>query len=231
MAGVLDTFGFADSFNVGGIAAAIGGIFIVFFIAIILGGLFYFAYRWKKGKDTHYNKEIGWWEEVNDNLVPLFVDKAQEITIPGTNLRVFYIKNKDLWLPRFTRGITKDLFYVAVTADREIINFSLKSLAKDRAEAGLNYDHTDMRWAAENTREFIKRNYRDKATPWWKEYKEVIATVALLLVITFSFVIIIFFMRGIVEDIGVVSATSNSAIEKLKLCAQPVTSGIATAGA
>ncbi len=130
------------------------------------------------------------------------MDKVQEIIIPGTRLRVFYVKSRDMWLPRFTRGLTKDLFYVAITENRELVNFTLGSITANMKEAGLVYDHTDMIWASENIREFIKRNYRDKSTPWWKAYQGVITTAIYIIILTFSFVVILYFMRELIGDIG-----------------------------
>jgi phosphate/sulfate permease len=44
-----------------------------------------------------------------------------------------------------------------------------------------------MRAPNEFLKELINRNYRDKATPWWKEYKELIAMVVLIFVLGVTF--------------------------------------------
>lgn len=203
-------------FNLGGLLSQAFYIFRIVCIFVVLAGAMYFYSKKKKSQKA--NKQIGWWEEVNGRLVPLNIDKAEELTIPGTHLKVFYVKAKDLWLPRFTRGITKDLFYVAITPDREIVNFSLKSLSEDRAEAGLEYDHTDMRWAAENTKEFIKRNYRDKSTKWWQLYKDTISTVIHIVIHTVSWAIMTYFLIKFTRELGSVAGQLASAVEKLNMC-------------
>lgn len=215
--------GASGLFSFSGIVAQIFYIIRVFGIFVIIAGGIYLYSKRKKQKQSI---KIGWWEEVNGRLIPLNVDDAMEITPPGTHLKVFYIKSKDLWLPRFTRGIKPDLFYVAITPDREIVNFSLKSLSKDRKEAGLEYDHTDMRWAAENTKEFIKRNYRDKSTQWWKLYKDVISTVIFIVILTLSMAIIVFMLTKFTAQLGSVSGNLASAVDKLNMCAPQQTSGI-----
>ena len=173
-------------------------IIIIGVIVVMVVIFFFMAYKKKSKKGDMI--EIGWWEEINDQMMPLKVDKAQEIIIPGTSLRVFYIKEKDMWLPRFTRAIKPKLFWVVITPNRELVNWIPKPIGRDMKEAGLDYDHTDMRWAAENTKEFIKRNYRDKANPWWKEYQGVITGAIYILVVTFCLGIILYQWKGITDQ-------------------------------
>ncbi|KKK98369.1 hypothetical protein LCGC14_2643420, partial [marine sediment metagenome] len=135
---------------------------------------------------------------------------------------------KDMWLPRFTRGLTKDLFYVAITPKREMVNFTLKTLSSDMKEANLDYDHTDMIWASENLREFIKRNYRDKSTPWWKAYQGVITTAIYLVLLTVSFSVILYFMRQLLGDMGGVLDKIATLLAEVNSC-NPKGSGIAPA--
>ncbi len=218
---------FGINFNIGDLADKLLTIGMIVLIVIIVAGIGFFLMHMKKKKKTPTIK-IGWWEEVQGNLIPTSMDNAQEIIISGTRLKVFYIKSKDMWLPRFSKGLTKDLFYVAITTKRELVNFTLTSIGKDMEKAGLKYDHTDMIWASENIREFIKRNYRDKATPWWKAYQGVITTAIYIIILTFSFVIIIYFMRQIVGDMsGVLSGIANL-LDKMDSC-NPRGSGITPA--
>ena len=181
------------------------GLFLLGAVLLLGIVIFIVAYR-KKNQNKGDMNEIGWWEEISDQLVPMKMDKAREIIIPGTSLRVFYIKNKDMWLPRFTRAVKQKLFYVAITPNKEIVNFTLKAIGKDMREAGLDYDHTDMRWAAENTKEFIKRNYRDKSTPWWKEFQGVITGAIYIIVVTFCLGIILYLWKGITDQQAAIMA-------------------------
>ena len=228
MAGI-DLADFGIDFNLGELADTLLTIAMIIFLIIIVAGIFFFLMNISKKKKTP-TKKIGWWEDTHGDLIPTAMDNAKEIIIPGTRLRVFYIKSKDMWLPRFPNGVTKDLFYVAITPKRELVNFTLGSIGSDMAKAGLKYDHTDMIWASENLREFIKRNYRDKATPWWKVYQGVITTAIYIIILTFSFVIILYFMRQIVGDIGSLLSGIESLLKEMESC-NPKGSGIAPAPA
>ncbi len=225
MAISLEDFGI--NFDVGSLVDTILSWLMILVLVAVLGGIVYFFM--KKGKDKKTPmKKIGWWEEVQGKLIPTEMDSAKEIIIPGTRLRVFYIKSKDMWLPRFTRGLTKDLFYIAITPKREIVNFTLTSISEDMAKAGLDYDHTDMIWASENLREFIKRNYRDKSVPWWKEFQGVITTVIYIIFLTFSFVVILYFMRQMIGDMGELISKVGTLIDKTESC-NPKGSGLVPA--
>lgn len=195
--------GFFGGFDFASILGKIkfyGMIFIlILLLGVIIGGIWYFK---KKKKPAGDLKKIAWWEETTSGPVPVRSDEAEEIIIPGTTLRVFYVKDRDLWLPRFTKGITKDLFYVMITPNRQMVNFTLKSLGASLKEAGLDYDHTDMLFAAENMREFIKRNYKDKAIKWWQAYQGIIAIAIFIFLMTVSLAVILYMMGKLSDKIG-----------------------------
>lgn len=217
MANILDSFGMSQV-NFGGIIDNVSaiGLLIGIVIFVFIFGFLIFT-RGKKKKKGIF-KQIQWWEEVNGRLIPVRMENAEEITIPGTSLKLFHIKSTDTWLPRFPRGVTPALFFVAITPTKELVNFTLKSISQDMKEAGLEYDHTDMRWAAENLREFVKRNYKDKSVPWWKEYSGIISTAIFIVIMTVSFLAIIYFLRGVVQDIGGISSALSTAVEKINVC-------------
>jgi len=221
---IFSSFGFTG-FNIQVILDKVyffGGIFLLFLlIGVIGGGFYYFRQKNKEVKDL---KKIGWWEDTVAGLVPTRMDDAEEIIIPGTTLRVFYVKSRDLWLPRFTKGITDKLFYVCMTPNRQMVNFTLKSLSSSLKEAGLEYDHTDMLWAAENTREFIKRNYKDKSIKWWQAYQGVITTAIYILIITFSLGLLIYMLKGVVDKLG--NLVDLLTIATKQACTNAATSGI-----
>lgn len=197
----------------------------VFVGILIFGGIIaaFFVLKAKKKKQGETFK-IGWWVELGDRMETSHVDEVQEIIIPGTTLRIFYNKKKDLWIPRFTRGVGRKLFYVCMTANNQMVNFSIPRLNKDKKEAELEYDHTDMLWAAENSREYIKRNYKDKAVKWWQLYQNTIATAALIIIFTFCFIMIIFFMRNIMQDLGALVGQVGNLVETA--CTNTQTSGV-----
>lgn len=223
--GILDDFGLG-SFDISGMISSTGRIVAIFTILLIAAGLGFYLYKKKQKVVNRANKKIVWWEDVNDRLVRVGQDEAEEIIIPQTSLRVFYIKKKDMWLPRFTQGVDLDLFFVALSKGRELVNFTLDSLESNLKRASIKIDHTDMRWAAENTREFIKRNYRDKSIPWWKEHKETIQLAIFIVLYTASMIAIIYFLGGLVDKIGLIE--DKIAAQLNDLVAKSQTSGVIT---
>lgn len=197
----------------------------IIFLAVIIGiGLGVIYYIYKRKNDPQETKKIGWWNDINGHMQPGKMDEAEEIVIPGTTLRVFYVKARDLWLPRFNRGVSENLYYVMITPTGQMVNFTLQSLTDSLKEASLEYDHTDMLWAAENTREFIKRNYKDKSIKWWQLYQGVLTNAAYIVLITFSMAIIIYFLRGVVGDIGAVADTLGNILKETEAARR--TSGV-----
>lgn len=188
------------------------GIFLFFAVlAGIIGGYFYVK---KRGKTVGDRKTIIWWaESASSKLEQREVQTAEEITIPGSRLKLFYDKKKDEWIPRFSREIKPNSYYGLRTPSGNIVNFGMKGLSENFKDADLEFDHTDMLWAAENAREFIKRNYKDKSKKWWQEYQGAITTAIYILILTFSFVIIIYFMRGMVQDLGTVAGSMKEAAD------------------
>lgn len=185
---------------------------ILFFI---VGGIFYYFFYLSKKKKQCKNK-ISWYEEVNGRMSLIGTDNACELIIPGTNISVFYIKSKDMYLPRPTKKMGDNLYWFAIRDNREIVNFSIKNLNEEMKEANLDYDHTDMRYALENLRDLIKRNYRDKATPWWREYKDVISIVIYVFVLTLSFIFIVGKVGTLIDKVGVLINHADKLIQVAK---------------
>ena len=226
MAGIsLSDFGLG--INVGGLVDKLLTFGIIILTILIVSAMVFFFMKWKNKKKKP-QKKISWWEDLHGSLIPTTTENAEEIIIPGTRLRVFYIKARDMWLPRFTRGVTKDIFFVAITPKRELVNFTLTSIGEDMEKAGLNYDHTDMIWASENIRDFIKRNYRDKSTPWWKAYQGVITTGIYIVLLTVSFVVILYFMREMMVEMKSILNGIEQLLKQMDAC-YPKGSGITTA--
>ena len=189
------------SFSGSGLLSGLSKLLIILVLFLIVGGIFYFIY-YKKNVAKNYNKKIFWFEEVNGDIVPTDEDKACELIIPGTNIQVFYIKEKDLYLPRPVKRMGKDSYWFVVKNNREIVNFKMKNINDEMKEANLDYDHTDMRYALTNLKDLIQRNYRDKSQPWWREYKEVISLIVLIFVMTLSFIFIISKVGSLIDRAG-----------------------------
>lgn len=199
--GLPGTEGLFGDFNLSGMMSGIMQLVILFGMLIVVGVIFYFFYYLKKSKAQEVHK-IHWFEEINGVPTPLGMDLAKELIIPNSNVQVFYIKNKDMYLPRPRIKTGKDSYWFMIRRNGEIVNFKMKSMDKEMSEANLDYDHTDMRYALTNLKDLIKRNYRDKSQPWWREYKDVIGLVILIFVLTLSFIFIIHQLGGLIDKVG-----------------------------
>ena len=191
---------FLNEISFSGVLKGLGDFaLLLILIAVIGGGSALFLY-FKKQKNL-YDQKLHFFEEVSGQMIPTEDLNATELIIPGTDIKVFYVNSKDLYMPRGTKKMGKKSYWYAIRNNREIVNFVMKNLNKDMIEAGLDYDHTDMRYAYANLKEIIKRNYRDKATKWWKEYANVIAVVVFVFVLTISFWFLIGKMGSILDKI------------------------------
>lgn len=183
--------GILDKFDLMSIAKGAGAFFLFVVILIIVAGITGTILYLRKQKKL-YSNTLHFFEEVNGQMVPVKDLKAAELTIPGTSLKVFHIKSEDLFIPRGTKKMGKKSYWYAIRNNRELVNFTMVNLNEAMREAKLDYDHTDMRYAFANLKELIKRNYRDKSTKWWQEYKDVISTVIFIFVMSVAF----FFLLG-----------------------------------
>jgi len=192
---------FLENLNFSKFYTGVGNLVLIIIIAALMGGIFFIVTWWAKNKNL-YKEKIYFFEEVNGELIPTEDCMAAELIIPHTDIKIFYIKSKDLYMPRGTRKMGKSAYWYAIRNNREIVNFTIKNINKDLLEAGLDYDHTDMRYAFDNLKEIIKRNYKDKNIKWWQEYKELISIVIFVFVFTLAFYFLITKMGGLVDDIG-----------------------------
>lgn len=213
--GIPGTDEILPNFNLSGVISGVWQFVLLIFLFAVVGGIFYTVYYLKKKKKT-YNKKIFWFEEVNGTPIPVGEDNACELIIPGTNINVFYIKEKDMYLPRPVKRMGKDAYWFMIKNNREIVNFALKNMNEEMTEANLDYDHTDMRYALTNLKDLIKRNYRDKSMPWWREFKDVIGLVVLIFVLTLSFIFIISKVGGLLDRVGVLIDHADQLIQVAK---------------
>lgn len=192
---------FLNKINFSGLLSSIGRmVTFVIILGLITAIVGYIMYSRKNKK--LYNIDLHFFEEVNGQMIPVKDMKAAELVVPGTNIRVFHVKENDLYLPRGTRLMGKNSYWYAIRSNRELVNFTLVNINKEMKEAKLDYDHTDQRYAYTNLKEIIKRNYRDKSVKWWKEYKDVIATVVFIFVLSLSFFFLISRMGKLIDSIG-----------------------------
>ncbi len=187
-------------FDISAILSGVGQFILLIGLFILTGVILWLVY-YVRNKKKKYDKKIFWFEEVHKEMVPIGEDSACELTIPGTNITVFYIKSKDMYLPRPVKRMGKDAYWFAIKNNREIVNFVMKNI-NDLGEGEIEFDHTDQRYALTNLKALIQRNYRDKSQPWWREFKDIIGLVVLIFVLTLSFIFIISKVGGLIDQVG-----------------------------
>lgn len=196
---------------------------VTLLLVVVVGGMIMAGFFYWKKRRKSFNQakhQVIWWAEGKDgNSTIRDRSWVEEVNVPGTSLRLFYEPAKDRWLPRFNIEVDKGLYYVARTKYGEIINFAPGSINKQLQESNLLFDHTDVRWESENMREYIKNHFANKGQKWWQAYQGLITNMSMIMVFTFCFIMIIFFMRGIIDDIGSVASTLSAQVENL--CAVP----------
>jgi len=220
----IEGLGFLQNVDISGLLGGLGKILIYIFIfliiATILGVILY-----NKHQKSLFKNKIHFFEEVNGQPVAIDDDIARELFITNTNISVFYCKNKKLWIPRPTKKMGKHSFWFFIKNNREIINFTLANINEEMAEAGLDYDHTDMRYGNTQLKEIIKRNYRDKSTPWWKEYKDLISVVVYIFVVSIA---LFFLIKEIGSIVDKLQPLIDRIVEALSVISKNCGSGVAT---
>lgn len=160
--------------------SSLGKIFLIFFIVGIVG-VGSFAFYLNRVKKRQYIATINLFKVVNGKKFWIGSDKAKEVVVPGTNVRLLYWKSKKLWSAYPTRSIGFNVYAYMLNRMGELTNFDLGE-GIDETEAKIDYDHRDQTYAYLNLQEFISRNYknRNQAT-WWKEHIGLISTILILI--------------------------------------------------
>jgi len=202
--GFLDDLGLKDigvSFDPAGIVSSLGDLAKFFFILILCGALFGIWY-YSRNRKKLYDKVIPIFEEVNGRFVhrPKLDDRAMEMVIPGTSVKVFFLKRHKIYLPRGTIMMSDGEYWYGIRRNREWVNFSIVNLNKEMKEAKLDYDHTDMRYANTQLKKLLERSY--KKQKWYERWKSEIAIILLVLMLTFSFWFLLGEIRGLISDLG-----------------------------
>lgn len=211
LAGQLGLGDMFSGFSFGTILTGVGLLILAVITFLIIGGAFFVWFYLKKKKEL-YKEKLFWFEDVKDKLWPIDEDMAAELIIPGTNVHVFYIKKKDMYMPRLVKKMGKNSYWLGIKNNREIVNFDLGKLNKDKT-CEVEYDHTDMRYAHTNLRDLIKRNYRDKSTPWWREYKETISLAIIILFLTIFFAVILWQGLKLADKMGTLIERASDLIK------------------
>jgi len=175
--GVLENLGvpagLLGSINWAGIGYWISVVFVFVVVAIIVGVGVFFYYARKANKQS-FNNKVPIFTSINGKHSRIGIDEAKEVFIPESNISLFYLKGRKIYIARPTRAMGKNEYWYSISENGEWVNFDLSSEPEKDTLAVANYDHRDTRYAYVNLKDIIKRNYKDKSVQWWKEYSHLI---------------------------------------------------------
>ena len=200
---------FGTDIDLGGASQGLGGlgggggntaiIVVVFLFFIILSGAgAFFIYKNKEQK-KEFMHHITIFKDYNGQRLKIGEDWAKEVFIKGTNVSLFYLGIRKMYMPRPTRVIGRNEYYFCILKNGEWLNFNIGKFAADEAVATPGYDHRDTRYAYLNLQEIIKRNYKDKAKVWWKEFAHIISFIIIVFVFTIAIIFITVKLTGAIE--------------------------------
>ncbi len=187
--GVMDSIGIGSVGNFFAGWGFVGGTILLIFLGILIfGGLGFFVYFKLINKKQFYIT-VNLFKMVNGKRFWVKSDKAKELVIPGTNVRLLKWKDSGIYSAYPTRAMGPNIYAYNINRFGEITNFDL-GIGEDETEAKIDYDHRDQTYAYLNLQALINKNYREKNTlGWWKENLPLITVVvsAILLVLAMWF--------------------------------------------
>jgi len=228
--GITDSLGLSNNMfgNIGDsiTTIVIFAVFLIFFVAV--GSIVTFIYYFRKSDKNSFKNAIPIFIKLNGKYYRIDVDKAREVFVPDSNIGLFYLKKRKIYIARPTRRMGKDEFWYSISENGEWVNFDL-SASDDDSLAQANYDHRDTRYAYVNLKEIIKKNYQDPSQKWWKEYAHVITFIIISFVFVGSCWILLMKIGNLITQIGPIAdklATISENMERAVQSSQNLNSGI-----
>ncbi len=211
-----------------GVGQKVGIVLLIFFV-VVLAGIITFVYYSKKLKKQQFRYQIHIFKDIAGELQPIDNDVAKEVFVPDTNVGLYYLQNKKIYIARPTRAMGKNAFWYKILANGEWVNFDLKSVKGKDTLSEADYDHRDTRYAYINLKEIIKRNYRDKSVKWWKEYAPIITFIVIAFVFILGCWVLLAKIGKLIETASLLVETSKglqSSSAELIQTATNINSGI-----
>ncbi len=196
--------GFFGNVDWGGIGSWVGIIFLIF-VLIIIVGIGTFWYYGNKLKKAQFKNQIPIFQTLHGKHSRISIDYAKEVFVPDTNVSLFFLKNKKIYIARPTRAMGKNEYWYSISENGEWVNFDMSTDPEKSTLAQANYDHRDTRYAYINLKEIIKRNYKDKAVKWWKEYSHLITFIIVSFIFIGSSWILLAKIGNLIETLGKVA--------------------------
>jgi len=186
---------FHESLGLSGIASffqgtgfVVGTILLIFLGVVVFGVIGFFIYLKLRDKKQYYIT-VNLFKIVSGRRFFIKSDKAKEIVIPGTNVRLLKWKAMNIFSAYPTRAMGPNIYAYNINRFGELTNFDF-GVGEDETEAKMDFDHRDQTYAYLNLQQLINRNWREKnVLGWWKENLPLITVIvsALLLVLAMWF--------------------------------------------
>lgn len=144
------------------------GLIILGIVIFLIIGIVTFFIVLNKINKKKYIHKILFAKEVNGKIFLTGEDFAQELTIPYTSIKVFYLKERKTYSQKLVYDIGKNLYLILIGKGGEWINTDLRYGIEGIIELNDTLKPT-RDYANENLKELIKRNWTDKNKDWWKE--------------------------------------------------------------
>ena len=205
----------------------IAGTFLLVFLGIVIFGVIaFFVYQKLRSKKEYYIT-VNLFKIVNGRRYFIRSDKAKEITIPRTNVRLLKWKSLNIYSAYPTRAMGHNIYAYNINRFGELTNFDFGE-GGDETEAKMDFDHRDQTYAYLNLQQLINRNWREKnKLGWWKENLPLITVIvsSILLVLAMWF----FFSQSSQQLATWTQISSNLADAALQCNPSNVNSGIVSA--
>ena len=160
----------------------VGTILLVFLGVVVFGVIGFFIYRKLSNKKQFYIT-VKLFKIVNGKRFYVRSDKAREIVIPGTNVRLLKWKAMNIYSSYPTRAMGNNIYAYNINRFGELTNFDFGE-GEDVTEAKMDFDHRDQTYAYLNLQQLINRNWREKnVLGWWKENLPLITVIVAALLL------------------------------------------------
>ena len=166
----------------------VGTILLIVVGIVVFGIIGFFIYLKMLNKKNFYIT-VNLFKIVNGKRFFIKSDKAREIVVPGTNVKLLKWKNMGIFSAYPTRAMGHNIYAYNINRFGELTNFDFGE-GEDETEAQMDFDHRDQTYAYLNLQQLINRNWREKnVLGWWKENLPLITVIvsALLLVLAMWF--------------------------------------------
>jgi hypothetical protein len=208
-------------------------IVLVFVLVAIVAGAIAFFYYSKKAKKVMFKQKIPIFQEINGKRKRIGIDSARELFIPDTNISLYFLKGRKIYIARPTRSMGENEYWYSIAPNGEWVNFDLSVDPEHDTLAIADYDHRDTRYAFVNLKEIIKRNYSDKTVKWWKEYAPIITFIIIGFIFIGGCVFVLSRVGGLIKDLGPILqefTKISGSMERSVQLAQNINSGVVPAG-